>query len=93
MCMREKFIKRLLLIEEKQIDVTEKYEAWFKIGVAISREFGENGLDYFLRISRFYPNYSEKECRKMYFYWLNNCSHYNISMGSFFYYTNFLEND
>jgi len=74
-------------IEERQIDVTANYEAWFKIGIALVEEFGESGLPYFHRISKFYPHYSSDECNYMYYYWLKNRSNHKITIGTFFYYT------
>lgn len=45
-------------VEEKQIDLTCKYEDWLKIGFAFASEFGESGREYFHRVSRFYPDYN-----------------------------------
>lgn len=53
-------------IECNQIDITNDYLNWIRIGFALGATLGEDGRDYFHRLSRFYPNYSYKECDKKY---------------------------
>jgi hypothetical protein len=53
-------------IEAKSIDIATAYSDWRDIGFAFASEFGEQGRDYFHRISRFYPDYSASECDKQY---------------------------
>ena len=48
------------------IDITENYDDWLKIGFGIANEFGENGRDYFHRISQFNPEYDVDEANKKY---------------------------
>lgn len=59
----EKYVK---LIEERQIDITENYEKWIKLGFALSNELGEFGRAFFHRISKFYEDYDIGECEKQY---------------------------
>lgn len=47
-------------IESARVDITEGYSNWRDLGFTLSDQLGENGRDYFHRISRFYPGYSEQ---------------------------------
>ena len=47
-------------IEAAGKDITGGYATWRDLGFALSDQLGENGRDYFHRISRFYPGYTEK---------------------------------
>ena len=53
-------------IEANQIDITNAYSDWRDIGFAFATEFGQQGREYFHRISRFYPDYSTFECDKQF---------------------------
>ena len=53
-------------IEAAARDITGDYATWRDIGFALSDALGENGRDYFHRISRFYPGYTEKEADDQY---------------------------
>ncbi|MBN2747844.1 MAG: PriCT-2 domain-containing protein, partial [Bacteroidales bacterium] len=53
-------------IEASQTDITASYSDWRDIGFALADEFGENGRNYFHRISRFYPDYSQSTCDKQF---------------------------
>lgn len=60
-------IERLTLaVEARKVDITGDYHQWLEIGFALKEALGEAGRDYFLRLSRFYPNYSEEEADKQY---------------------------
>ena len=70
-------------IETSQTDITGNYDTWLKIGFAFSTEFGEQGRNYFHRVSRFYNGYSQKDCDKQF----DNClkSHRSgVTIRSFF---------
>jgi hypothetical protein len=56
-------------LEDRQIDITTTYPIWRDIGFALSDAFGEEGRDFFHRISRLYPAYNQVECNKQY----DNC--------------------
>lgn len=47
-------------IVERQVDITEPFDDWITIGAALSKEFGENGRDYFHALSQFHPWYSPR---------------------------------
>lgn len=71
-------------IESNQLDIASAYADWRNIGFAFADEFGENGRDYFHRVSRFYCDYSYEECNKQY----DSCLKSNgngISLSTFFY--------
>ena len=53
-------------IEAKSIDIATAYSDWRDIGFAFASEFGEQGRDYFHRISRYYTDYSTNECDKQF---------------------------
>ena len=56
-------------IESAHTDITSDYAHWRDIGFAFADEFGESGRDYFHRVSRFYPEYSQPSCDKQF----DNC--------------------
>ena len=56
-------------LEAQQIDITANYKNWVDIGFALADEFGENGREYFHRISRFYPGYTISNADSQY----HNC--------------------
>jgi len=51
-------------IESSHIDITKGVYDWFKLGQALYSEFGHNAKDFFLRISKFHPEFKEKEAEK-----------------------------
>lgn len=53
-------------IERKRVDITADYARWRNIGFALASGLGENGRDYFHRLSRFYPGYKEEDADKQY---------------------------
>ena len=53
-------------IEAARVDITGDYATWRDLGFALFDELGENGRDYFHRISRFYAGYTEKEADDQY---------------------------
>ncbi len=62
----EDVLKVISEIEKSQSDITENYETWLKIGFAFSSEFGEQGRDYFIRVSRFYNGFNQAVCNKQF---------------------------
>lgn len=53
-------------IEQRAIDITPNYKDWVELGFALVDGLGENGREYYHRISRFYPNYQREEADKQY---------------------------
>lgn len=71
-------------IEAKSIDIAAAYDDWRDIGFAFSSALGEQGREYFHRVSRFYPDYSVSECDKQY----DNClksKGTGVTLKTFFY--------
>lgn len=64
----EEIIRR---IEERGIDITSSLgqKEWATLGYAFANTYGERGREYFHRVSRYYPGYSEKETNEVY----NSC--------------------
>ena len=54
------------IVEARRLDITGDYHRWLNIGFALVEGLGENGRDFFHRLSRFYPGYSEAEADKQY---------------------------
>jgi hypothetical protein len=71
-------------LEKDKCDITSDYRDWLRIAFAFVNEFGEMGRDFFHRVSRFYPGYSEEEADLQY----TKCMHSKksgITIGTFFY--------
>ena len=71
-------------IEEKSIDIATAYSDWRNIGFAFAHSFGENGRDYFHRISCFYSDYSTSECDKQYTHCLK-ANGQGVTLKTFFF--------
>lgn len=54
------------IVEARRLDITGDYHRWLNIGFALVEGLGENGRDFFHRLSRFYPGYSEAEADRQY---------------------------
>lgn len=59
----EQFVK---WVELDKIDITAKYSDWVAISYAIANQFGENGFNFFDRLSRFNPNYNQATCLRQF---------------------------
>lgn len=53
-------------IETSAIDIAPNYADWRDLGFALADALGENGRNYYHRLSRFYPNYSASETDKQF---------------------------
>lgn len=63
---RENVEAAIKLINTHKIDITNEYQAWLKIALAIYDAFGEEGRGYFHLISSIYAGYREDDCDTMY---------------------------
>ena len=70
-------------IEEARVDITSSYANWRDLGFALSDALGENGRDYFQRLSRFHPEYSAIEADRQYDRCLNAGGH-GITIKTFY---------
>lgn len=48
-------------IERRAIDIAPHYKDWVELGFALVDGLGENGREYYHRISRFYPTYQREK--------------------------------
>ena len=53
-------------IESTTTDIAPTYTDWRDLGFALADALGENGRTYYHRLSRFYPNYTEKETNQQF---------------------------
>lgn len=70
-------------LETSHTDITASYSDWRDIGFAFADEFGEAGRDYFHRVSRYYPGYSQSNCDKQFDNCLKSSGH-GVTIKSFF---------
>ncbi len=69
-------------IEEKKLDITGNYDSWVRIAFALNM-LGEQGEEFFVRVSQFHKGFNERKCRKKFKQCTNNRSS-GISLGTFF---------
>lgn len=72
-------------LEASGIDITTDYQDWIKIGFAFAATFGQQGDVLFHRVSKFYPEYTYKECQSQYEQCLKSKKH-GVTLGSFFHF-------
>lgn len=53
-------------IEAASVDIAPNYADWRNLGFALADALGESGRNYYHRLSRFYPSYSQSETDKQY---------------------------
>lgn len=53
-------------IEAASADIAPNYADWRDLGFALADALGESGRNYYHRLSRFYPSYSQSETDKQY---------------------------
>lgn len=46
---------QITILEQKNADICENYNGWIRMGAALNKEFGENGLSFFERLSKLRP--------------------------------------
>lgn len=64
---KEEEIERIICeIEQRAVDIAPEYKDWVELGFALIDGFGENGREYYHRISRFHPDYQREETDKQY---------------------------
>lgn len=74
-------------IERRAIDIAPHYKDWVELGFALVDGLGENGREYYHRISRFYPTYQREETDKQYTHCLQSKGQ-GITIRSFFHLAN-----
>jgi hypothetical protein len=73
-------------IEFKQIDIAPMQNQWLNIGFILADYFGENGREYFKRISSFYNGSINRTPDKQYDYCLNGNRKGAVRLNTFFQY-------
>ena len=81
--VQERVEKLILQLQEKQIDITQEEEIWWRLACAFANEFGEQGRSYFHTISQFHPKYKSRETNRKYSYALKG-KYKQITIGTFF---------
>ena len=82
----KKVQRAVKIIMEKDIDITNGYENWFKIGCALAYEFGEDGREWFQIISSHYEEYYHSDCDSQYSRCLKYRDESKITIATFFHY-------
>ncbi len=60
-------VERLIAqLERQNIDITDNYKEWVRIGFALCNQFGANGLSYYHQISKCNANYEYNNCTTQY---------------------------
>jgi hypothetical protein len=77
--------RRLRRIEAQMYDATQVYEDWYRIGFALSSEFGPAGEEYFHRASQFHPKYERPAVARFYEKLCQKST--RIQIGTFFHLT------
>ena len=54
------------LIEQQSADIAPSYEEWVKLGFALVDGYGENGRDYFMRLSSLHPGCTPEAAESQY---------------------------
>ena len=80
---REEVEALIQQIEAAQTDIAPAYRDWCNLGFAFVNAFGEAGREYYQRVSRFYPGYSEAETGKQYDHCLKS-NRGGITLKTFF---------
>lgn len=68
-------------IERRSLDITSDYSQWIDIASALYNGLGEAGKEYFMRVSRFYPNANERDIN---YKWQKNKTRSKVGIGTFF---------
>ena len=53
-------------IEKNNLDITNGYENWIRVGFSLATSLGESGRGYFHRLSKFNEGYNTNTCDKQY---------------------------
>jgi len=70
-------------IEAASVDIAPSYADWRDLGFALADALGETGRNYYHRLSRFYPSFSQNETDKQYSACLKAHGH-GVSIKTFY---------
>lgn len=71
-------------VQYSRIDLTNDYEDWIKIGLALANKFGETGREYFHAFSQYNETYTQAKTDKKFTHLLKN-SDQKVSIGTIYY--------
>lgn len=81
----EQDIQRVVeVIEQSRLDITSDYQSWLNIGFALADALGENGRNYYHRVSKFNEDYKPELCNDQYSKCLKSAGT-GISIRTFFF--------
>ena len=81
---KEEEVERIICeIEQRAIDIAPEYKDWVELGFALVDGLGENGREYYHRISRFHPDYQREQTDKQYTHCLQ-AKGQGVTIRSFF---------
>ena len=81
---KEEEVERIIReIEQRAVDIAPEYKDWVELGFALVDGLGENGREYYHRISRFHPDYQREQTDKQYTYCLQ-AKGQGVTIRSFF---------
>jgi len=84
-CVEDDIEKVVRKIEACQTDITANYHDWVRIAFALINSIGEEGREYFHRISRYYPKYDHAETNAQFDKCLKSDG-YGVTAATFFYF-------
>lgn len=70
--------------DEYKFNILEERENWFQVGTALANELGEQGRDFFHRLSNKSKKYDEQECNDKYDEMITNRGLYNYNLATIF---------
>ena len=73
------------MVEAMRIDLTSTYRNWVRLGFALAMNLGEDGRDYFHRLSCFHPQYDQLRCESKFDSCLREQGQRKASLGTFYY--------
>lgn len=79
------FERIISVIEERQVDITFDYRNWVRIGFGIADRYGENGREYFHRISQVSTKYTFSNCERQYDNCLKGRGTTKATLSTFYY--------
>lgn len=81
----DKVVDLVNQIERRGVDLTGSVVEWFRVGVALASEFGEQGRDLFHRVAKFHPDYKARENDKEFNRHLRKSGSGRIKIATFYY--------
>ena len=85
---KEEEVERIIReIEQRAVDIAPEYKDWVELGFALVDGLGENGREYYHRISRFHPDYQREQTDKQYTHCLQ-AKGQGVTIRSFFHLAN-----